>query len=302
MSNMTPFFCAERMERMNELRIWVTGAHGKLGQNLVSYLSENEYMVLPTDQEVDVCRLEEVMHYGESQRPDVIINCAAITGISKCERHELDAYKVNTLGARNMALVAQRIHAKLIQISTDDVFQGENDQKLNEFEKPQPTTVYGKSKLAGEEFIKELYPKHIIIRSSWLYGNQPGNFLYDLFKQVVNNQQVEVSKEQFSSPTSVLSLCKVIEVLMNGNEYGLFHASCEGQCSRYEFARRALEIAGYSPDHVISGHNEYGQTGNFVLENLMLKMTDIYTMPSWQDDLKNFIEQIKGDLNEKEEV
>lgn len=291
-------FHKERNEKMNELRIWVTGAQGRLGNNLVEYLSEHDYTVFPTDKEVDVTCLEDVMAYGESQRPDVIINCAAVTGFRTCHNNELEAYKVNTLGARNMALVAQRIRSKLIQISTDDVFQGEYREVHNEFEKPQPITVYGRSKLAGEEFVKELCQKHIIIRSSWLYGDQPGNFLYDLFEEVKNGHKVTAAKDQFSSPTSVLSLCELIEVLMQGNEYGLFHASCEGHCSRYEFARKALEFAGYDPDYVVSGENEYGQVGNFILENLMLKMTDLYTMPTWEEDLERFV---KGCLNEKKE-
>lgn len=276
---------------MNELRIWVTGAQGKLGKSLVNYLSEQGYVVLPSDKEVDVTDLDAIIHYAESHRPDVIINCAALTGIAVCEENQLEAYKVNALGARNVASAAQRIRAKIIQISTDDVFAGTEKMTLNEFDTPTPTTIYGKSKLAGETMVKELNPKHMIIRSSWIYDIEPGNFLHDLFENIIKGNTYAASTEQFSSPTSAIALCKLVEILMDSSEYGVFHASCEGECSRYEFAKKALTYAGLTSELLVEGNSEYGQQGHFILDNLMLKMTGIYTMPTWDKELKRFIEE-----------
>lgn len=279
---------------MNELRIWITGAQGKLGKNLVQYLGKQGYTVLPSDKEVDVTDLDAMIHYAESHRPDVIINCAALTGIAVCEENELQAYKVNTLGARNVAAAAQRVRAKIIQLSTDDVFAGTERITLNEFDLPTPTTIYGKSKLAGEMMVKELNPKHIIIRSSWLYDMEEGNFLYDMFKSIQEGTTFAASSKQYSSPTSAIALCKLVEILMESSEYGLFHASCEGECSRYEFAHKALTYAGMSTELLKDENGEYGQQGHFVLDNLMLKMTGIYTMPTWESELKRFIDEYKG--------
>lgn len=282
---------------MNGLRIWITGAQGRLGSSLVQYLNTAGYTILPTDREVDVRDLDAMLHYAETNRPDVIINCAAVTGFAQCEANELEAYKVNTLGARNAAAASHRIRAQIIHISTDDVFAGTEAGTLNEFDTPTPTTIYGKSKLAGESMVKELNPKHIIIRSSWLYDMAPGNFLHDMFHKIVNNETVSVSKGQFSSPTSASSLCHLIESLMVSGEYGLFHASCEGQCSRYDFAKSALTFAGLSTDLLREGDSDYGQEGHFVLENLMLKMMDIYPMPLWTEELQRFIDEYKNGGN-----
>lgn len=276
---------------MNELRIWVTGAQGKLGKSLVNYLSNQEYVVLPSDKEVDVTDLDAMIHYVESHRPDVIINCAALTGITVCEKNQLEAYKVNALGARNVAAAAQRIRAKIIQISTDDVFAGTEKGLLNEFDIPTPKTIYGKSKLAGEMMVRELNPKHVIIRSSWIYDIEPGNFLHDLFKHIIEGKTFAASAKQFSSPTSASALCKLIEILMESSEYGVFHASCEKECSRYEFAKKALAYANLSDELLVEGNSEYGQQGHFILDNLMLKMTGIYTMPTWDHELECFIKE-----------
>lgn len=299
-AQMTPFFiCLEGSFKMNELRIWISGAAGSIGKNLVAYFEKHGYTVLPSDQEVDVRNVDTLIQYAESNRPDIIINAAAMTGFEACEQDSLQAYKVNALGARNMAAAAQRVHAKLIHISSDDVFVGTNKTLLNEFEQPQPTTVYGKSKLAGEQMIRELYSRHIIIRSSWIYDFSEHNFLRNIFDQVNAKQTVDVCGTQFSSPTSIDAFMRLLHKLMVSNEYGLFHASCEGVCSRYEFAKEALRLANMDVSLVCeTSANTYGQSGHIILDNLMLKMTELDTMPAWEVELKNFMKAQGGILND----
>lgn len=280
---------------MNELRIWICGAKGKIGKSLVPYFENKGYIVLASDIEVDISKIDAVFTYAERHRPDMIINCAAMTGFLNCEENELEAYKVNALGARNVAIVAQSIHAKLIHISSDDVFSGTQKQHLNEFDTPLPSTVYGKSKLAGESMIKEVNTKHIIVRSSWIYDMTSDNFLYHLFESVKANKEIGVSSQQYSSPTSIDTFMHLLHVLITSQEYGLFHASCEGECSRYEFACKALMFAGIDESLVKpSETHEYGQSGHIILDNLMLKMTDVDHMPTWDVELEHFIKKHGG--------
>ena len=152
-------------------KIWITGAEGHIGTALLELLEGVEYQLLPTDiHEVDITKIDEVTQFVYVNRPDVIINCAGLTDVRACEEKPEEAYKINAIGARNLAVAARRIDAKLIQISTDDVFGGDDDAALCEFDDAHPTTMYGKSKYAGEKLVRELTDKHVIVRSSWLYG------------------------------------------------------------------------------------------------------------------------------------
>ena len=284
---------------MNELRIWICGSSGKIGKHLTNYFEAEGYTVLGSDMEVNITKVEEVMHFAQSHQPDVIINAAAYTGFENCEQNSLQAYKVNALGARNVAAAANRIHAKLIHISSDDVFTGTDHAMLNEFDQPKPTTTYGKSKLAGEQMIRELHPRHVIIRSSWIYDFSQGGFLRTIFDKVANNEVVEVSDTQFSSPTSIDAFTKLLHKLVNANEYGIFHASCEGECSRYEFVVQALILANMDATLIKKATTiKDGQSGHIRLDNLMLKMTEIDYMPSWKKELECFIKIQGGVLND----
>ena len=156
-----------------KLRIWITGANGQLGRALLRQMKQEETLhnVLTTDMDVDITDMQQVSRYAGSTRPNVIINCAGMTDVAACEADMVGAYKVNALGARNVAAAARMVDAKIIQLSTDDVFSGERQDALTEFDAAVPNTVYGKSKLAGEMLVRELNPKHLVIRSSWMYGD-----------------------------------------------------------------------------------------------------------------------------------
>ena len=159
-------------------KIWVTGASGRVGRMIRNMLDMREVELFETDKEdLDITSAEDVTLFGLRNRPNTIINCAGLTDLKMCEQHVEEAYKVNALGARNLSAVARKLDARIIQLSTDDVFSSSEDRKFHEFDTPKPVTVYGKSKLAGENFVKELAPKHLIIRSSWVYGKGGANFV-----------------------------------------------------------------------------------------------------------------------------
>ena len=277
--------------------IWITGAEGKLGSTLVNLLKQNvENKVLGTDMDVEITDMKAVDQALEIYRPNIIINCASISDAAYCEENMVEAFKVNALGARNLASAARRMNAKIIQLSTDDIFDGNTSGSMTEFDTPVTRSVYGKSKLAGENYVKELNPKHLIIRSSWVYG--AGTTKNDFFSYVVdhgrNNTSFEAPLDKISTPTSAGELAKFISCLLDKSEYGVYHASCEGMCSRYEFARAILALMGYDLS-LVKGvfSEENGGRTSTLLENLMMKMTDVYSMPQWTDDLKAYVEQIK---------
>lgn len=275
---------------MNDIKIWITGAKGSIGKNLVRFFDCTEYTILATDTEVDVTSFEQVSHFANRNHPDIIINCAALTGFQNCQDNELEAYKVNALGARNCARAAQAIRAKIVHISSDDVFTCNSHMVMNEFDTPMPKTVYGKTKLAGEMFVRELNPKHIIIRSSWIYDASKEGFLMTVIENAKQQISQSICDQQFSSPTSIDVFCSVLNSLIHSGEYGIFHASCNGICSRYEFAKTVLEYTNLSTTTLQQDNTiKDGQYGYTILENLMLKMTDIYAMTSWQEELSRFL-------------
>lgn len=274
--------------------IWITGATGRLGKELTERLSQNrEYKIIATDLDVDVTDAVAVNQYAEMYKPTVIINCASLSDAKYCEEHMVEAYKVNALGARNLAIASRKVNAKIIHMSTDDVFDGMNTGTFTEFDTPNPVSVYGKSKFAGENYVRELNSKHIIVRSSWVYGFGGNDFFSYVVEKGENNKQFRAPWDTVSTPTSAKELAKFIELLIDSSEYGIFHASCEGVCSRHEFAKTILKMMGYNYT-IVQGNYSVDKKGtSTLLENLMMKMTGIYDMPEWTVCLKEYIDSIK---------
>lgn len=279
---------------MRSTCIWVTGAAGGVGKVLIKKLKANQdYKVIGTDTDVDVTDLSAVEHAMAIYRPTVVINCAGISDADYCEQHRLEAYRVNALGARNVAAASQKINARIIHLSTDDVFCGEHDHPKNEFDVPTPNTVYGMSKLAGENFIRELNPKHLIVRSSWVYGVGRNDFLHHVLSCGKAGTEFTAPLDCISAPTSVSALADFIVAVMDSGEYGIYHAACEGVCSRHQYAQTALSLMGMDPSlakGTFSRDAANARTST-VLENLMMKMTGIYEMPEWQKEMGAYIAQ-----------
>ena len=214
-------------------RVWIAGASGRLGSALSHRFGGNTaYKLVTSDRDVPVEDVSVVGRFADINHPDVIINCAGLTDVQACEENPEEAYKINAIGARNLATAARRIDAKFIQISTDDVFGGDEGKAFCEFDDPHPTTMYGKSKYAGEKLVRELTDKHVIVRSSWLYGVGSYDFVDRVLDTAAKEGAVHLPEDEISSPTSADALAGFIEYLVGAREYGLYHASCEGACSR----------------------------------------------------------------------
>lgn len=281
----------------NVSKVWIIGANGQLGKALNSVLDRCEMEILNTDiEDVDITIAEKVMKFAERNRPDVIINCGAITSVELCEQDMEQAYKVNAIGARNVSLAAKRVHAKLIHLSTDDVFDGTSTKPYGEFDQPVPSLVYGKSKLAGEQFVKDFAERYFIIRSNWVYGKGK-NFIKDLLALATQKESIKISDEAMGSPTSAKALAKFIRHLMVSSEYGVYHVTCEGTCSRKEFAEEIIRLAGLQTkiQGVTNKEDELAaqRPAYTVLDNLMLRLLNSHEMPHWKEALAEYIAQIK---------
>ena len=277
-------------------KIWITGAEGHIGTALLDRLEGVEYQLLPTDiEEVDITKIDEVTQFVHVNRPDVVINCAGLTDVQECENNVDEAYRVNAIGVRNVALAANEVNAKVIQISTDDVFDKESRVPYNEFDNVHPRTIYGKSKEAGEKILTQLLNRFVIIRSSWIYGIGR-DFVDEVLRNVGQGKTMEVPNNQYAAPTSAKELAKVIRYFIDNEEYGLYHVVCPGSCSRYEFARTILEYSGKAGEldlYPVVIEDSARPTYS-VLDNMMLRLTGIEEPKDWKAALKEYLDETGG--------
>ena len=277
-------------------KIWITGAEGHIGTALLDLLEGVEYQLLPTDiEEVDITKIDEVTQFVHVNRPDVVINCAGLTDVQECENNVDEAYRVNAIGVRNVALAANEVNAKVIQISTDDVFDKESRVPYNEFDNVHPRTIYGKSKEAGEKILTQLLNRFVIIRSSWIYGIG-SDFVDEVLRNVGQGKTMEVPNNQYAAPTSAKELAKVIRYFIDNEEYGLYHVVCPGSCSRYEFARTILEYSGKAGEldlYPVVIEDSARPTYS-VLDNMMLRLTGIEEPKDWKAALKEYLDETGG--------
>ncbi|WP_449133266.1 SDR family oxidoreductase [Senegalimassilia sp.] len=267
--------------------VWIAGAAGRMGQAIEHALDHSRYKVVTTDAEIDVTDLHEIMNYAESYRPDFVINCAALASRTEADEDPDKAYKVNALGARNLAIASNGVGATLVHLSTDDLFPENTDHAFNEFDVTNPPHVYGKSKQAGERFVRELCQRHIIVRSSWVYTAQPDDLLGRALKASAQGKTVPVPANQFACPTSADTFARFVLAVMESDEFGTFHAACTGVTSRFEFFERAFALAG-QPTGNLRGTANPRQGYRIELDDMMARLTGVFAMPTWEDDLAAF--------------
>lgn len=277
------------------MKICITGAKGQLGMELQRQLKQKgNDEVIPTDYTtLDITDLEAVKRFVLEHKPEVIINCAAHTAVDKCEEDVDNAYKINAIGGKNLAMAADEIGAKLIHISTDYVFDGENPVPRREDDKVSPQTIYGKSKLLGEELVKTFCKKHFIIRTAWLYG-EGSNFVRTMLKLAETHAEINVVGDQFGSPTSTKDLAKAVIELMQTEYYGTYHGTCEGECSWYDFACKIFELKEVKVKVNKVTSEEFVRPAKrpkySVLDNFMLKLYGLNSFRSWEEALKDYLQ------------
>lgn len=273
--------------------ILVTGCNGQLGRAINKEYETDDVVLINTDvAELDITNVEQVISFVQEKRPDVIINCAAHTNVNACESQWDLAFKINAIGPRNLSIAATKIGAKLIHISTDYVFDGTASEPYTEFSPVAPLGAYGKTKLAGEEFVKQFADRFFIIRTAWLYGDGK-NFVKTMLTLGQEKGEVGVVADQIGSPTSAKELAKMIHVLEPTENYGLFHGTCEGFCSWADFAEKIFEYSNMNVKVNRLTTDEYPTPAKrpaySVLDNYMLRLTTDFTFPAWEDALKEYL-------------
>jgi dTDP-4-dehydrorhamnose reductase len=282
------------------MKALVTGANGQLGSDLGKVLRDSELIPL-THKDIEISDMNSVKQVFNKYRPDIIINTAAYVRVDDCETEQDKAFLINALGARNTAVVAQALGARLAHISTDYVFGGEAEAHAvpyTEFDTPIPLSIYGKSKLAGEDFVRHLCQKHFIIRSSGLFGiagasGKGGNFVETVLKLAREREKLEVVDDQILSPTYTKDLAQKIVQLISTEYYGIFHITNKGSCSWYEFAEEILKQAGLETPIIPISSDQYPQKAKrprfSVLDNYQLRLLGLDDMPTWQEALRDYM-------------
>lgn len=276
------------------IKLLITGGNGQLGRAINNlYKDRADIECINTDVgELDITNLEEVLKFVEECKPYAIINCAAHTAVDLCEDQEELAYKINAIGPRNLSIAAEKNGAKILHISTDYVFAGDATKPYKEFDIPNPQGVYGASKLAGENFVKEFSTRYFIIRTAWLYGDGK-NFVKTMLRLAEDRDEIGVVYDQVGSPTSTFELAKAMDSLLFTENYGTFHGTCEGICSWADFAEEIFKIAGKNVKVKRLTSDEYPAKAKrpaySVLENYMFKITNGFMFTDWHDALKEYM-------------
>ena len=289
-------------ERIYMKKIIVTGCNGQLGRAVNDYYKNStEYELVNTDtaegfDNLDITDLEALDTFFDKVRPYAVINCAAFTNVDACETKEDIAFKVNAIGPRNLAIVSEKYGAKLVHISTDYVFEGNEPSPRKETDPTGPIGAYGRTKLAGENFVKAFSNHYFIIRTAWLYGDGK-NFVRTMLGAAKTRDEVSVVSDQIGSPTSAKELAKAIGVLVPTENYGTFHGTCEGVCSWAEFTEEIYRLAGVKTrvKHITSDQypSPTKRPAYSVLDNYMFRQTTDFEFADWKDAIREYLESEK---------
>lgn len=291
------------------MKILITGSKGQLGNELLDIIKsgkaeigevpeaikKSEVIALDVD-ELDITNLEQVKSKINDLKPDVIINCAAATNVDGCESNEDFAFKVNSIGPRNLAIASEEVGAKLVQVSTDYVFSGVGNKPLTEYDLTAPFSVYGKTKLLGENYVRELSSKYFIIRTAWLYGYVGHNFVYTMRRLGKEKECITVVNDQMGNPTHANDLAYHILKLIQTEEYGVYHCTGKGECTWYDFAKMIIELSGEKCEVKPCTSEEYKTSAKrpeySSLDNMMLRCTVGDETRDWKDAIKSFISKL----------
>ena len=279
------------------MKILITGSNGMLGHDLIEALKDNHELVLTTSRTLDITDKERVFDFISQNKPDIVINSAAYTDVDGCEENQDLAYSINGEGVKNLAFACREADSALLHISTDYIFNGENTRPWVEDDEIGPISVYGKSKLKGEQAILEILDKFFIVRTAWLYGVNGRNFPKTMLELAENHSQITVVYDEVGTPTYTPDLAKAISQLIETEHYGIYHITNSGSCSWCEFARYIFEVAGKDVEVIPVTAAEFARPAPrphySVLENRNWIEKGFEPLRSYKEAIKEYIELIK---------
>ncbi len=286
------------------MRIVIVGANGQLGRDSLEILGKEHTVWASDAAEVDITNQNQVQALFQRHQPEVVINCAAFTAVDACESNVEASMAVNARGPELLALSCREHGSRLIQVSTDYVFDGSRPapQPYLEGDSASPTSMYGKSKLAGEEAVQAVLDNHLIIRTAWLYGIGNKNFLKTMLRLAISDPKrtIKVVNDQHGSLTWSWRLALQIERLLSTDLTGILHATAEGHSTWYEGARYFLDCMQVPYSMAPCTTAEYPtpakRPANSILENSRLKEAGCNLMIDWKEDVRLFAERYHDEL------
>ena len=291
------------------MRILICGARGQLGCKFSRLIEQgcaeigpipdsyNNAELVKTDvAELDITDAKAVDTFIEEGKFDLIINCAAMTNVDGCEEQEEVAYRINALAPENLARATARHGVKIVHISTDYVFSGDDPTDRVEDDTPNPQSSYGRTKLAGEVLVQKANPRHYIIRTAWLYGYVGKNFVKTMMELARKNGAIKVVDDQKGNPTSANDLAYEILKIAETENYGIYHCTNNGTCSWFDFASTIVDMAGIPCEKTPCTTDEFPRPAKrpafSSLRNKRLEDTIGDEMRDWQVALASFLERL----------
>ncbi len=275
------------------MRILLIGADGMLGTDLETVLSGRHEVIAADLPDIDITDRENVQDWVAKATPHVIVHAAAYTDVEGAEDESERAFLVNETGTRNVAAAAQEAGASLVYFSTDFVFDGRKAAAYVESDEPNPQGEYAKSKVAGEQQAK-LAERHCILRTAWLYGPRKANFVEKIIFYARQKGRLKVISEEIGSPTYTLDLSMAVAAAIESGMTGLYHVTNAGSCSRYEFAKEIVKLAGL--DNVVVAPATTAEIGMKaarpafgVLSNALWESSGGPPLRHWKDALKSYV-------------
>lgn len=279
------------------MRVLVTGVNGQLGYDVVRVgLEKGLDMIGIGRLDLDITKENDVQRYISDVKPTAIIHCAAYTAVDKAEDNEEACRDVNSSATKHLVNAAKSINAKFMYISTDYVFDGEGETPFLETDTPNPIGTYGITKFDGEKQVIAVMDEFFIVRISWVFGINGNNFVKTMLKLSENHGELNVVGDQFGSPTYTYDLSVLLLEMIQGEEYGIYHASNEGFCSWAEFAEEIFKQANIDMKVNSISTEEYPTRAvrpkNSRMSKEKLLNKGFYLLPSWQDAIKRYIDEL----------
>ena len=263
-----------------------------LGQDITRIFSDVELIGL-TYSSLDITSLDAVMRTMRECGPDLVIHAAAYTDVDRAEAEPEEAYRVNGIGTRNLAMAAEELRCPIMYISTDYVFDGTKQGAYDEWDQTCPVNHYGLSKLMGERFISSLTNRYYIVRTSWLYGKNGKNFVETIRRLLNERESLDVVDDQRGCPTYTFDLAVKLRELM-GRGYGTYHVTNSGTCSWYEFAAKIAALKGFNKKINPVTSDKFPRPAkrptNSALGNTMLRLEGIEPVRHWEKALADYLE------------
>lgn len=281
------------------MKILVNGAGGQLGQEIVHRLSPWYDILGYTREEWDVTDSERTRELLKTERPDVVVHCAAYTKVDEAEDDPVSAFRINTYGTRNVATACSENDAVMVYFSTDYVFDGERVDGYDEWSETSPVNVYGRSKEAGERTVRLYCPKHFILRTSWLYGVHGHNFVKTIVNKARATKEIRVVNDQTGSPTYAGHLVSKLTELLHTRNYSTYHAANSGSCTWFQFARTIIELLALNVTPVPISTCELQPKAKrprySTLRSVRLPAQNIALLPHWEAGVSEFLKQWEGE-------